>query len=107
MRMMCAGIDSVDISAFDRERSSNRILNGFKFSPAIITTADTGLIGDHDHRDAPAIGSGDHFRGSRNHDNVFDPAQIPGILNDRAVAVQKQSGAAWRRAPYNLAPDPL
>ena len=106
-RMMSAGIDRVDPSAFGCERSDNRVLHGLKFGPAIIASADTGLIGDHDYGNAPLVRGGDHFRSSRNNDNVVEPTQITGVFNDRAVAIQEQCGAARRWALQHLAPDTL
>jgi len=63
------------------------------------------LIGNYDHWDAPAVSGGNHFRSSRNNDNILDPPQRAGILNDCAIAVQKQRRPAKRRAPHDLAPD--
>jgi hypothetical protein len=53
------------------------------------------------------VSGGDHLRCSRNQDDVINPAQIAGVFNNGTIAVQKQSGAARRQAPYDLAPDTL
>ena len=45
VRMMRAGINSIDIGALGRERPDNRVLYRFKFSPAIIASADPCLTG--------------------------------------------------------------
>src|SRR5579859_3268201 len=103
--MMSAGIHRVDYGTRSCKRSDNRVLDRFEFGPAIITPADSRLVGDHDDRNVSLVGGRDGVRRAWNDSNVFDPMQIVGLLNNDAIAIQEQSGPARHRAPYNLAPD--
>ena len=46
-------------------------------------------------------------RGSRNHDNVFDAAQIFGFFDDGAVAIQEQRRPTGRGRRQYFAPHAL
>src|SRR5215467_14621844 len=76
-RMMCTSIDRVDPGALGRERSNDSVLYGFKFSPAVIASADTRLIGDHYDRNMPLVSLGDYFRSSRNDNDVISRRRYP------------------------------
>jgi hypothetical protein len=95
--MMSASIDRVDSSALGRERYENRILHRFELGPAIMASADSRLVGDHDHRNTPLVGGSDDFRRSGYDADFLDPVQISDFLNNDTIAIQEQGGAASSR----------
>src|SRR5689334_12276442 len=89
LRVMSAGIDRINSRALDRERSDNCILYGFKFSPAIITSADARLVSHHYDSNAVLVGGRDDFGCAWNDMNVFDPMQIAFFLYHGPIAIQE------------------
>src|SRR6516225_5732657 len=102
--MICACVDRVDFSPLGSQCCDNLILHGLEFGPAIITSANSGLVRYHHDRNFSLVRGRDDLRSAWNNDGIFGVAQIFILFDNGPVAIQKQGRAATGRLLENLAP---
>ena len=83
-----------------------RRLHRRKAFPVVEAARDARLIGDQHHRNTEAVTLRDGAGSAGEHSHLFRPAEIVGIFNDDAVAVEKQSRPAGKISSEYLRPEP-
>ena len=94
--MVGAREHAVDERSRGGEVGEDPRLDGDESVPTEQPVADTGLVGDHHHRDASPIGGGDHLGRAVDQPDFLGPVQMIDFLDDYAVTIEEQRGTQGR-----------
>ncbi len=85
-------IDAVEISSDIAQLNSHQIVDGVHERFGVVSTSDSGLIGDDKNEQAAVIQFADGSRRKWKHVKTRSVIQIADFLRNGAVAIQKNSG---------------
>src|SRR3974390_1938955 len=93
LRMVGTSENGINTGSLRGETARQSVFHGHELLPPIIAAGDASLICDLDDSYAKAIGRRNDLRGARYDDDVLRARKIPGIVDDHAITIQKQSRA--------------
>jgi hypothetical protein len=102
-----AGEHGVETAPLRRQRGGNRRLYRIKAVPIVFAASDAGLVGDEHHGNSEPIAARDRRSSIGQHAHVVGAAEIVGILDHDAVAVEEERSAAGEIARPRPAPESL
>jgi len=105
--VMGAGERGVEMCSGLRQRARQRGLHGMKTLPIVEPARDARLIGDQHDGNSQAVASRDGSRRAFEHAHVFRTAEIMRVLDQDAVAVEKQRRAVRDIPGGDFAPEPF
>ena len=92
-----AGEHHIERRAPGRQNRRYLLLGGLKLAPGVVSAPDTRLVGDHDRRQARAVGRGDQGGGARDQTHVLGPVQIADLRHQDAIPIEKQGRPTVQR----------